>query len=270
MFRETKPRLRIRAACGCDLGRVRSINEDNFYFNDRFLPADNQALKKAIPWETDTREPRVFAVFDGMGGESFGERAAHIAAETLGEALKEHENQELSGKSRILDYVNEANMRICRTMQTERISRMGTTAAILWVSSSEVIVCNVGDSRIYRWKDDSLSRLSIDHIDARGGEGAGAGQIRPFRKGSLTQHFGILPDEMVIEPYIAKGAPKSGDRYLICSDGLTDLLDDAAIAAVLGSQKRPQAAVERLIAGAVEAGGVDNVTAIVVDLAFPR
>jgi PPM family protein phosphatase len=129
-------------------------------------------------------------------------------------------------------------------------------------------VFNVGDSRVYRFADGAVAQLTTDHTEVA--ELVAAGDLteeeaRGHPLGNvLTRALGIVPaPEPDIEVFAASGA----ERFLICSDGLTLELDDAAIAAVLAATPDPAEAAERLVAAAVAAGGRDNVTAVVVDRA---
>ena len=124
--------------------------------------------------------------------------------------------------------------------------------AVLYFASGYAYSCNIGDSRTYRLRDGVFQQLSVDHIEKR-----------PAGKAPLTQYLGIDPMEMQIEPYIAKGRVERDDVYLLCSDGLTDMLTNFTIANILLNNPSPEKSVESLIRAALEQGGRDNITAIV-------
>ena len=132
---------------------------------------------------------------------------------------------------------------------------MGSTIAMLMFFGDQPYVCNLGDSRIYRFRDDELMQISEDHLEP---VPPGSG-----RKPRLVQHLGIFEEEMRLEPYIAKGALKRGDVFLLCSDGLTDMVSPAEICLILKETRSEKRAVERLIELALEHGGRDNTTVIV-------
>ena len=110
-----------------------------------------------------------------------------------------------------------------------------------------------GDSRAYRLREGEFLQLSKNHVDLREGE----------KKGPLTQHLGIRPDDYLIEPYIAKGELRHGDQYLLCSDGLTDMLTNVEIDGIMSDTITATECAQRLVDAALEKGGRDNVTAIV-------
>lgn len=132
--------------------------------------------------------------------------------------------------------------------------RMGSTMVALYFSAGYVYVCNLGDSRAYRLRDGEFLQLSVDHLEKRNGQ--------TKEKAPLTQHLGINPEDFLIEPYIAKGKLKHGDKYLLCSDGLTDMLTNFDIADIISNIDSPGECVQRLIDSAMAKGGKDNITAI--------
>jgi protein phosphatase len=116
----------------------------------------------------------------------------------------------------------------------------------------------VGDSRAYRLRDGEFLQLSVDHVEKRPG--------REHRKAPLTQYLGFGSDEILLEPHIAKGMIKRDDLYLLCSDGLTDMLSNFEISDIMINNPEPETCVKKLIDAALEHGGRDNVTAIVCRL----
>ena len=128
---------------------------------------------------------------------------------------------------------------------------MGTTAAMLVFADKEIALCNIGDSKIFRLYDGSLEQISKDHV------GVSAFGVKP----PLSQNLGIPPSELVIAPYFARGAYNDGDVYLICSDGLTDMVSVEEITEVLVS-KPIEEAITLLLDKALANGGKDNTTII--------
>lgn len=247
--------FRLEAACLCSTGKVRRNNEDNFYFNGHSLPAENEGLDKPLLFSSPLRKMVCLAVFDGMGGENYGELASFAAAESM------------RGEEKLLRRVREPRAvllkELCQTLNEAVVSRarelrtrhMGSTLSILCFSRDAVAVCNLGDSRAYRLRDGVLRQISRDHVEQRPGRSA--------HKAPLTQYLGVDPEEYLLEPHLAKGALAAGDQYLLCSDGLTDMLLDEEIAALMACADTAERCAELLVRAALDHGGRDNVTVIV-------
>ena len=132
---------------------------------------------------------------------------------------------------------------------------MGTTAAFLKFSSRKIYLCNVGDSKIFQLTDGTLQQISHDHVAAS-----------VFgKKPPLLQNLGIPESELIISPYVAAGEYHSGDTYLLCSDGLTDMLTMPEIEKLL-REKTGASAAEQLLEQALERGGKDNITLILIHI----
>lgn len=251
---------RIEAACGCNIGRRRTNNEDNFYFDNRLLPKENRGLKDAVAIDIPLEREECFGVFDGMGGESYGEEASFLAAAVAKNSEKLLADFIYPPRKYLTDLILKMNDTVCEKSEKLGSGRMGSTAVMLYLSGEYAYVCNVGDSRAFRLRQDEFMQISEDHTDAK----FLAEQGITGRKPSLTQHLGIWPDEMVLEPYVAKGELQDGDQFLLCSDGLTDMVSNAEICAVMKESESAYQCVNELIARALEYGGKDNVTVIVV------
>ncbi|MBQ1821538.1 MAG: serine/threonine-protein phosphatase [Clostridia bacterium] len=248
--------FQLSAACGCSIGRVRSNNEDNFYFDGAVLPEANRGLSgfvsKKIPLESESG----FAVFDGMGGEEYGEKASYAASETIRSKMEQRKRFAIGPRVLLNELCVEMNRAVCKRQKELYVTRMGTTAAILLFVPDEVYACNLGDSRIYRLRDNELLQVSVDDTE-KVPEGVG-------RKAGLTQFLGIPEDELALEPHIVKSELKRGDIYLICSDGLTDMLSNLEICMILREHISVRQCVQHLVSGALKNGGRDNITAIVI------
>ncbi len=252
----------LDAACCCKIGCKRKNNEDNFCFEGYILPQENKGLEKTLTAQVRSMKKAVsFGVFDGMGGEEYGQVAAFLAADTFKNRCAESNNcREISKK-----FLENAVMQMNDVVWKEADSRyvhMGTTAAILQFCRNGVYVCNVGDSKIFRLHQDELSQISEVHTDAKFLAECGIHNRKP----RLSQYIGISPDEMIIEPYIAKKKLCLGDQYLICSDGLTDMVPDDEIYRIMKENPLAENCAEHLIGAALEHGGRDNVTVIVVKI----
>lgn len=246
----------IQAACWCITGKVRKNNEDNFFFDGRCLEMENAGLKHPVGFETAIKNGLCMALFDGMGGENFGEMASYAAARQMQRAertLSDFFIPEKKYLERMVSQLNEAVMTVQKEMLTDK---MGSTVAALYFSGPYVYSCNVGDSRAYRLRDGEFQQISVDHVEKRPGA----------RKSPLTQYLGMDPEEIEIEPHIAKGGIKKGDRYLLCSDGLTDMVTNFEIADIMLNSEDAESCVNKLVNTALEHGGRDNITVIVCNL----
>lgn len=245
----------LDAACGCNTGKVRRNNEDNFFFDGKCLEQDNQGMRNTACFSDTLKNGLCVAVFDGMGGEHYGEVAAFTAARQMQAIDRTFSDFFISERKHLLKLTAQLNAAIVEAKRELCVERCGCTMAALYFSSGYVYSCNVGDSRVYRLRDGVFQQLSVDHVE----------KDREGRRGKapLTQHLGIEPEEFLVEPYIAKGKIDKGDVYLVCSDGLTDMLTNVEICDILLSEREPSDCVERLIQSALDKGGRDNVTVIV-------
>lgn len=236
---------KILYACVSHPGKVRRTNQDNFICDGRYMELDGSDLTFPLYGVRTTSEAPLFGVFDGMGGEQCGEVAAHIAAK-LASSLTVKGN----GMEQLAAFCTEANQAICERSTELGLRSTGTTAAML-LFSQKPILCNIGDSRVFRFRRGELEQLSVDHICPA-----------PFgRKPPLSQSLGMPADEIRIEPYFLKSNYVNGDLYLICSDGLTDMLTNEEISGILAFEDVEKAATQ-LLDKALEKGGIDNTTII--------
>ena len=246
----------IVSACGSNVGRIRKNNEDNFYYLGKTLPEVNSGLGSFVySSKTHLSLSQFFAVMDGMGGEEAGEKASYIAARTAADCLDEVEKTLFSPREFLASMCEKMNHNVCEESKKLPYGSMGSTLASLMFFSEEVYACNVGDSKIFRLRDNELLQISEDHSEQLP-EGV-------TRKPRLTQHLGMPEDEIQLEPYIAKGKLLPGDKYLICSDGLTDMVSNLEIHFILNSCISIQSCVKKLIQKAIKNGGKDNCTVIV-------
>lgn len=248
-------RLSIDAACGCNVGKIRKNNEDNFFFDSKCLELDNLGLRNTACFSDSLKNGLMLAVFDGMGGENYGEVASFTAArqmQSITRSLTDYFVSERKYLSKLTMQLNDAIVAEKKELCTDRC---GSTMVALYFSSGYVYTCNIGDSRAYRLRDGEFLQLTVDHVEKRP-EGE-------RKKAPLTQHLGIDPEDMQIEPFIAKGKINKGDTYLLCSDGLTDMLTNFEISDIMLQNENPGDCVECLIKAALEHGGRDNITVIV-------
>lgn len=244
-----------------NVGRVRNNNEDNFYVNGIYK-TDTEQLNKAVQ-NTNRDTSNLYAVCDGMGGEEFGEKASLIGVSTLAEYQEKNFNDVLN------EYVEKANKKICDLINENKGMRSGTTFAALNIENDMAMAYNVGDSRVYMLRQGQLKQLSVDHTRIQ--QMLNMGLITPEKakihkdRHVLTQHFGIFPDEMILSPHVSQEIKlQHDDMFLLCSDGLTDMVSDEQIKQIMSEQKDVKKCVESLIDNALANGGRDNVTVQVI------
>ena len=236
----------IEYACICNVGRIRRNNEDNYYcdgnIREDIYSNDETELSGTVG--SDTNE--LFSVFDGMGGEACGEVASFVAASHS----KLFAENRLEYKEYLYELAEHLNEKIAEETEARSLVLMGTTAAMAQIAGDEIYILNAGDSRIYKLSNHELKQISVDHIvPAYGGK-------------AITKFLG-LPEGNSLSPYIAMGKYKQGDVFLLCSDGVTDMLGDSDILGILDRKKPVTELCRKLIDAALEKGGTDNATAIV-------
>ena len=244
----------------CAPGLVRSDNQDNLYVNGVFRRdiSDNSVFQHS----DKASKNGLYAVADGMGGETRGELAAFITVQAMDTIAP------TGGGHGIVQYLIERNAVICDSINENGGARIGSTFAGLFICGKDAEVVNIGDSRVYLLRGGALSQISRDHSSIQqmidlGVLSKEAAHTHPDRH-RLTQHLGIFPSEMVIEPYVTSMALETNDLFLLCSDGLTDMLADSAIDGVLNSQGTVKQKAETLYATALRNGGKDNITILLV------
>lgn len=223
-----------------DVGLVRPGNEDAFLM-----------------------EPPLFAVADGLGGHRAGEVASTVAVETLFAHAPKH--ADAKGLARAVRAANAAVIEAAE--QGRGREGMGTTLTAAMVEGTRIALAHVGDSRAYLLARGELVQLTEDHslvadMVRSGTLSTEAARVHPNRS-VITRALGSDPN-MVADALEVDASP--GDRLLLCTDGLTGMVEDAAIAEVLRTAPSPKAAVARLVAAANDAGGHDNITVVVVDV----
>lgn len=233
-------------------GLVRDHNEDSLVVGPWTLCAAISIVPTTMYFPLGT--PLVVAVADGLGGHPAGEHASSLVVTQLART-----GATVSTEAELRDVLDECNRTVFAEaeLDPERIA-MGTTVAGLVVGETDVLVFNVGDSRVYAIDDAGITQLSVDD-----NEPPARGQTRsPVVTQTLGGHF----DVGSVEPHIASRPSEAPSRYLICSDGLTDPVDEATIAGIVHEHNGGRAAFE-LWQAAIRAGAPDNVTLAVVEIA---
>jgi protein phosphatase len=210
-------------------------------------------------------EPPLFAVADGMGGAQAGEVAAGLAAGVLEEA---HGDER--GEERVSSLIQEANRRVFqRSSEDMAASGMGTTMTVALVDAAQgsVAVGHVGDSRAYRVRDEQLEQLTDDHSLV--GELLRSGKLSPEeaevhpQRSVITRALGTEPD-VDVDTFTVQAEP--GDLYLVCSDGLTSMVSDGEIQALLVDNEDLDEAARALVDAANAGGGEDNITVVIFEI----
>jgi serine/threonine protein phosphatase PrpC len=232
--------MTLRAGAATHVGRVRERNEDSYL----------------------VREP-LFAVADGMGGHRGGDVASALVLEILGASVEDEPSA-----AGVLEQIQEANQRVLERGGRELdLQGMGTTLTAVLVSGDQAHVAHVGDSRAYLVRDGEIHQLTEDHTLVQrmvheGRLSPGDAGRHPHRS-ILTRAVGVEEDIPVDQLTLDL---RAGDRVLLCTDGLTGMLSDERILEVISGEPDPQAASDRLVVEANQAGGDDNITVVVLEV----
>lgn len=247
-----------------DKGLNREINEDSYIIIDE-NNGENSIKDSGL----------LFAVADGMGGHVAGEKASSMACELLRDPhliAEQKDTGEDFFRLRVKELENKLhdinNMVLRSSEENEEYSGMGTTLTSLVLMNDKALIAHVGDSRIYRSRGDHFEQLTADHTEVQAL--IDMGRLKPERaaihprRHILTQAIGI--DDKLEDVFTRMEDLSEADIFLLCSDGLYDMVQDKEIKKILNENLTPQAACERLVEAALENGGEDNVTVIVVKI----
>jgi serine/threonine protein phosphatase PrpC len=248
----------LEAYCRTDVGPVREHNEDTMLIDI---------------------ENGVFVVADGMGGHAAGEVASAMAADMVHRTLvgavdpdetrlvRDHDSEDPADvlRERLRYAMNQASISIRREAEANPDTRgMGTTLVVLVVDGDQAHLAHVGDSRAYLFRAGRLVRLTRDHTVVQ--QEIDAGRLTP-ELARLLPHKHILTQSVgfhgPVEPDTTTRAIVEGDRFILCSDGMTDPLDDSALEAII-TDIPLDALADRMVEEALKAGTEDNVTVVVV------
>ena len=229
--------MNVKVGAATDIGQVREGNEDSYLV--------------VAP---------LYAVADGMGGHRGGEVASSLALETVQSLFERKEGS-------LADQVAQANRAVFERSQNDRaVSGMGTTLTAALIDGNKVHLVHVGDSRAYLLRGGQLTQLTEDHtlvhrMVVEGEITAEEAETHPHRS-ILTRALGVDEKVQVDEGDVQV---ESGDRLLLCTDGLTGMVPEDEIQEIMLEAPDPQEAVDRLVTVANRAGGIDNITAVVLD-----
>jgi serine/threonine protein phosphatase PrpC len=267
--------LDIDAAGRTDKGRVRTNNEDQFLIAElsKLLTVERSSMNEPNEQLAPGRG-HLFLVADGIGGHAGGEVASRIAARTVEECLlnslkwflgsRGDEGQEVV--EHLQGAVHQADARVFSAARRQpELAGMGSTLTLALSVGRTLFVAHAGDSRAYLLRDSRLHRLTHDHTLVN--ELLARGELLPGQERSDRMRHVITNavggSEIGVKVEGTQMSLKPRDRLLLCTDGLTDLLDDEAIASMLAAHPDSQAACDALVDAANERGGHDNVTAVV-------
>jgi protein phosphatase len=245
------PPVHFHWAAETHIGKIRRENEDSYF---------------ADP------EPAIFLVSDGMGGHRGGARASGIIVEDLPVMIENALNKLRVGTPRTVKAIlKRAIAEQSKQLQLEGTSEsgfkdMGATLVVALLRKGRCFIANIGDSRAYRLRKGRLLQLTQDHSVVS--DLIEKGHIEPEEaadheaQGVITRYVGM---EEKAHPHVHSFTLKKDDRILLCTDGLTDMVPDEAVAAILKTETDPQTACKSLVEAANNAGGHDNVTTLLID-----
>lgn len=237
--------MKLQACAKTDIGLKRDNNEDSFFVD---------------------KQQGLFIVADGMGGHAAGEIASQIAVESVRRSL-----QTTDGKSpleQLKQAIGEANLAVADAANSNIAHKgMGTTLTVLLLSQQQAHLAHVGDSRVYRLHNKQLEQLSDDHSLSAEQLRQGLISIEEAQRSNLgnilLQAIGISAEMDICLKHLPLAV---GESYLLCSDGLSNMLADTEIEKILNQPGNLDNRCNRLIDDAIAAGGKDNITAIIVQI----
>ncbi len=240
----------LRYAARTDVGLVRQNNEDSFYTGCPLGGLENN----------------LFIVADGMGGHKGGEYASRFVVRRIPDRLKEtgRKNGVLNALREAVESTNKDLNQISR--EEESLQGMGSTLVMAYFNKTEWIVINVGDSRAYLLEDGELQQITLDHswVEEMVRQGV-LERDDPMYLANRNKITRAMGSEPVVEEDVFLVPAASGQRLLLCSDGLHGMLSDDEIAAVLREEEDVDRAASRLLHLAMEAGGQDNITILLAE-----
>lgn len=255
-------KYRVSSAAYSSQGKVRTNNEDSFVLFKKLCEPPEQTLSQSLSLESNSYF-QWYGVFDGMGGEESGEIASFAAAEMFhqkggmfcaGSAARQF--------PRLVDKLNEAVVRKLNGADG------GCTMAAAFICGKRLYAVHVGDSRVYLFRGKELTRLTSDHTPADQVYYRGKG--RKSQKIVRRSHMLYRYLGETVRPVICDVSQAirlcEGDRILICSDGLSDMVEDRRIFSRLCQMEPPDVTARMLHDDAMESGGIDNTTVLMIDI----
>jgi protein phosphatase len=269
-----RPALGVRSFGLTDPGQVRPSNEDQFLIATllKSLQIESTILPQAQVQHSSDRS-YLFVVADGMGGHAAGEQASALAIATVEgfvlETFKWFAHfKGGEGEQVITDFqmaLGQANARILEeAAKHPALHGMGTTLTLAYSLNDELFVAHVGDSRCYLWRSPTLHRVTSDHtlVEEMVQRGILSAKDAPHHRWRHMITNAVGGDSTQVKVEVHKVPLEAGDGVLLCSDGLTEMVKEEEITAILRSEADPESACRQLVARANEAGGRDNITVV--------
>lgn len=258
--------MRAKTVVCTSVGLKRKINQDNFYINGVINNNTSDFFFRSF---FASHKEQLLCICDGMGGEADGETAAFIAVKTLLKARQKYKTFFNEFEKNIASYVMSANNNLCKYIKEHDNRKIGSTVAAVCISpkSQGAIAANVGDSKVFLYRRSKLIKISEDHNEAQSLVSIGIISEEEARthkdKSKLTQHLGMDSNELIIEPFISDNIIlEKEDIFLLCSDGLTDMLSYKEIGDILKQNMSIKKVCKKLVDAANKHGGRDNITVI--------
>lgn len=245
-------------------GLVRGNNEDNFYLDGTYMHRDKMDDGAFITGSCKNQY-QLYAVCDGMGGAAGGEDASFCAVSEL--ARRKDDYKSLTDREALTEALREISEKVYTEAEARR-EKSGTTIAMALVDGTRLHISNVGDSRVYRLKSGILTQMSEDHSRVQRMVNMGLmtpeqARVDPSRH-VISQYLG-MPTDVKISPYIDSSETlNKGDMYLLCSDGLSDMVEDRVIESIMKNGKDLSDMAQQLVRTALKNGGRDNVTVMLL------
>lgn len=235
---------RVLTAAGSDVGHVRSSNQDSGYAGTH-----------------------LFMVADGMGGHAGGDVASSLATQAITAVADERFPTIEDARTALVDAIKNSAQELTDAVREHPdLQGMGTTVSALIRHDSNVVIGHIGDSRVYRYRNDVLEQITADHTFVQklvdtGRITQAEAAVHP-RRNVLMRVLGDFEPNPEIDSMVVETEP--GDRWLLCSDGLCGYVDDVAVARILKTHRDASVATEKLIQAALDKGAPDNVTVVLV------
>lgn len=252
----------IHAAVRSGMGKIRHNNEDAYYMNGSYKSMQEMDQEAAMALDSPMAGA-LFAVCDGMGGQDNGEVASFTAVSGMKDLQAYLTGRDFS--TIMQSWVRQADRAVANATNGG-----GCTIALLYFQENSINVAHIGDSRIYRMHQGSLIQLTRDHSKVE--MLLAAGMISPEearehpQRHVITRHLG-MKTEATCEAAIGRKLPAmNGDRYVLCTDGITDMLENQQIEEICLHTQTANQCAEKLYQASMAAGGRDNLTVIVLDL----
>lgn len=247
--------LQFEMVCSTKTGLIRDNNEDNFSFLGRVMPQDHQSVDGLYSSKGECARNVLVGVFDGMGGHAKGELASYVAAKALSEiAGKGRKDPWMSDE--LAQLLRDLNAVVLRAGEEARATNTGSTATLLTIDATGFRVANLGDSPAFLFRDGQMRELTERHTDENLMRELGIVGGHP----RLVQYLGVPESEFVLEPHVAREQAMDGDVVMLCTDGITDMVDDADIQAAVGDGTNLRRTYTRLRDATLAAGARDNFT----------